>query len=553
MRRLILAVYLCFFAFLFVPQVLADSVINFQADYLINQDGTILVKEKIIYDFTEPRHGIYRQIPYLKINQEGKQFKLDLIDFKVNYPFTTSIENNQIKLKIGEADKTLIGRQTYIIEYLIKGGLTYFSDHDELYWNVTGLEWEVPILSTQANIYLPKAVEDRQIKLQCFTGPKGSTQALCDQGFSQNQAQFQSQIPLSPGSGLTIVFGFPKDLVAVLEPVSYTPFWQTGLGKVIKTILAVSFLLAIVFWYLAYPVWIIIKWFRVGRDPKGIIGEASAWFSPPKIGKHELTPGEAGTLIDEKASFRELFGTIVDLARRGYFVIQERAKNDLYFIRRKNWSKDKNIQDYEKELLNSLFGSKTEIRIKGKKMLSAYSQLCESLYQTVVHLQLFPQNPSSIRIFYGVIAALAMSSANLFLLVVALIFGMAMPKKTALGVDTANMVKSLRNFLISQDRQLAFQAQKQLLFEKLLPYAIVFGVEKIWAKRFAEFDLKTPDWYESQTGTRFNTLVLANSLGRSFNTMTSSMTTTSSSSGFSSGFSGGSSGGGGGGGGGGSW
>ena len=99
MRRLILAVYLCFFAFLFVPQVLADSVINFQADYLINQDGTILVKEKIIYDFTEPRHGIYRQIPYLKINQEGKQFKLDLIDFKVNYPFTTSIENNQIKLK----------------------------------------------------------------------------------------------------------------------------------------------------------------------------------------------------------------------------------------------------------------------------------------------------------------------------------------------------------------------------------------------------------------------------------------------------------------------
>ena len=198
-------------------------------------------------------------------------------------------------------------------------------------------------------------------------------------------------------------------------------------------------------------------------------------------------------------------------------------------------------------------GSKTEIRIKGKKMLSAYSQLCESLYQTVVHLQLFPQNPSSIRIFYGVIAALAMSSANLFLLVVALIFGMAMPKKTALGVDTANMVKSLRNFLISQDRQLAFQAQKQLLFEKLLPYAIVFGVEKIWAKRFAEFDLKTPDWYESQTGTRFNTLVLANSLGRSFNTMTSSMTTTSSSSGFSSGFSGGSSGGGGGGGGGGSW
>ena len=552
MRKLYLVIFFSLFFWL-APIVSAESVLNFQADYWIQENGTIKVKEQIEYDFSVARHGIYRTIPYLKTNSQGKQFKLELTDFKVNQPFSTSVENNQVKLKIGEANRTIVGQQTYIIEYLVKGGLTYFSDHDELYWNITGNDWEVPILKTSANIYLPTAIESNQIKLQCYTGLKGSTETLCNQNYQNNQAVFQSQLPLSPGSGLTIVFSFPKGLVAVLEPTPYTPFWQTAFGKILTLILAISFLLVIVFWYLVYPVWIIIKWFRVGRDPVATVGEATAWFSPPKVGKHELTPGEAGTLIDEKVAFREMFATIIDLARRGYFVIKEKTKDDFYFIHKTDWTTDKQLLDYEKELLVNLFGTKTEIRLKNKKMLTAYTKLSEQLYQVVVHRQLFLQNPNSIRIFYGVIAVLALSSANLFLVVVAIIFGMAMPKKTLLGVNAANMVKSLHHFLVSQDRQLAFQAQKQLLFEKLLPYAIVLGVEKIWAKRFAKFDLKSPDWYQSQTGSNFNSLVLANSLNHSFNTMQSTMTPTSSSSGFSSGFSGGSSGGGGGGGGGGSW
>jgi uncharacterized membrane protein len=100
---------------------------------------------------------------------------------------------------------------------------------------------------------------------------------------------------------------------------------------------------------------------------------------------------------------------------------------------------------------------------------------------------------------------------------------------------------------------LEFQADKQLMFERLLPFAIVFGVEKIWAKRFESLNITQPTWYRSYSLTNFNSYLLVNSLNSSMRSLATAATPTRSSTGYSSGFSGGFSGGGGGGGGGGSW
>ena len=556
MRRFVFIIGLVFALFL-VPQVKAEQVNSFEANYYVQKDGSVKVIEEIKYFFTQPRHGIFRTIPFLKTNQDKQTYKLDLNNFSVNHPFSQSIENNQIKLKIGEADKTITGEQTYIIEYQIKGGLTYFSDHDEFYWNVNGNDWEVPILSIEARVHFPQELSQSAIKTQCYTGRAGSKEQACEITNNNQTTVFIVSRPLGAGEGLTLVYGFPKNLVAKLEPKPYTPFWQSSFGQFLKAIFLILFSLGMLFWYIGYPIWIIIKWFSSGRDPKSSIGQASAWFSIPKVNKHELSPAEAGTLIDEQVAMREFFATLVDLARRGYLVIEERTKNNFFLLKnQKNPPKD-SLRSYEAKLINNLFAEKTEIKVKDTKIYTALTKFNNQLYSRVVDLALFPKNPQSIRIFYGVMAVLALMSANIFLFVVSLVFGMQMPKKTVLGADTANMVKALKSFITSQERQLTFQADKQVLFEKMLPFAIAFGVEKIWAKRFSKFDLKNPDWYQSHTGQQFNSLVLANSLKRSFTSMQSSMTSTTSSSGFSSGFSSGggsgSSGGGGGGGGGGSW
>src|SRR5690606_4162418 len=107
-----------------------------------------------------------------------------------------------------------------------------------------------------------------------------------------------------------------------------------------------------------------------------------------------------------------------------------------------------------------------------------------------------------------------------------------------------------RNFLKSQERQLEFQAKNQLMFEKLLPYAIAFGVEKVWAERFKDLNLKQPEWYVSSTHTGFNTAAFTSNLNSSLSSFNSAANPPASSSGFSSGSGGGGSSGGGGGGGG---
>jgi len=131
------------------------------------------------------------------------------------------------------------------------------------------------------------------------------------------------------------------------------------------------------------------------------------------------------------------------------------------------------------------------------------------------------------------------------------IFGRKSAKRTLLGVEKYSEAASLLNFLKSQDEQLNFQSKNKMFFEKLLPYAAGFGVEKVWAERFKDISVQKPDWYE---GDNFSNILFIGALTSNISgSVKSSMSPTRSSSGFSSGFSSGSSGGGGGGGGGGSW
>lgn len=555
------AIIALFLLFIFATiSVSAQERINsFKSDVRVNKDGTINVREEIVYDFGSIyRHGIFRNIPFIKKNKDGKKYLLEstverVIDEKrTPYKYTISKNGENLDIKIGDPDVTITGVNTYIIEYEVKGAITYFSDNDELYWNATGNEWQVPIDEATTIILLPEQVASEKVRLTCYTGSFGSTGSDCSSAYDGGRATFGSSQPFSSGEGLTVVVGFPKNLVAVVEPKPYVPFWETWHGRIIIFLIVSMLIIASVLWYVVYPVWIIIKWFKYGRDPKVAEGPVSAWFDPPKTASGRLlTPGETGTLIDEHAEQKDVSAMMVDLARRGFLKIEERKKKDFYLISRgKN---QRGLLPFEKTMMNEVFDGEKEVRLKNEHLYTTVEKAKTELYDELVKEKFFPKNPHSIRTFYTVITILALTTFNLPLFLISIIFGRSMPAKTILGAQAANVAKSLRNFLSSQERQLEFQAKKQLMFEKLLPYAVAFGVEKIWAQRFKDIDLKEPDWYSGYDRARFNSVVFAGSLNSSLNSLSSAATPTSSSSGFSSGFSGGSSGGGGGGGGGGSW
>ncbi len=563
-KKILLSLFIFIGVFLFLPQfivVKAEQIQNFDSTITINKDATIVVSEKIVYDFGDlEKHGIYREIPSIKTNAAGKKFKLEYSNFSVvdelgkTYQFSKTSSDEIVRLKIGDPNRTITGVHTYIISYKVAGALTYFSDHDEFYWNVTGNSWPAPITNYTSQVELPTGVTEADVNATCYTGPIGSTEKNCLISKKNNSVLFIGQTGLQANEGFTIVIGIPIGNVAVVEPKGVVNFWETPIGKMVKTFLIIAAAIAGLFWYLIYPIWIPIKWYLYGRDPSTSSGPVQAWFDPPKAKNGRLlTPEEVGGLVDENVDYRDLSGMIVYLAQKGFLRIEEREKKDFYLVKRKNYASDTSLLAHQKYFLEKLFADEDEVRIKDAKLYDSVQKTTGMIYTDLVTQNFFPKNPNSTRIFYSVIGGLALPTLNLLLAFCAFAFGRNMPKKTAIGAEAANVAKSLKNFLTSQERQLAFQAKNQMMFEKLLPYAIAFGVEKIWAKRFEDIKMRQPDWYHGYGGGYYTSSVWVSSMNSSFSSFRSAATPTSSSSGFSSGFSGGSSGGGGGGGGGGSW
>ncbi len=64
-------------------------------------------------------------------------------------------------------------------------------------------------------------------------------------------------------------------------------------------------------------------WWNKGRDPR--LRPIAAQYEPPD----QLSPGEVGTLIDNSVDMRDITASIVDLAVRGYLVIEEKKVDHL--------------------------------------------------------------------------------------------------------------------------------------------------------------------------------------------------------------------------------
>lgn len=549
----------------------SEHIETYDSHVVIQKDGTIAVTETIDYFFESAKHGIYRDIPVIKTNDNGKKYEMTLTDVSVKddqgkpYNYTESRNGDNEELKIGDANQTITGAHEYVISYDVAGALTYFTDHDELYWNSIGDQWTVPITKAATTVTLPETIPEANLQVSCFVGAQGATGTDCSMSKVGTDVVVEVDRALDAGEGATVVVGFPKGIVAVLNPKEVVPFFATLAGKVTLVLLAIFGLL----WYIVTPILVIRKWWVSGRDPKPTMGEVSAWFSPPKTKDlRELTPAETGTLVDESADFKDIYASIVDLARRGYMkIIETSAKGrsafggktiQYDFQKQKEWDAkaDKTIQPFETTLLDAIFedAKADRVSLKDLDLQITFETVKKQLYASLVEGGFFAENPQSVRTKYYVLAVFAFITGNLILFLVALIFGKNMPRKTQAGADAAAVARSLRNFLVSQDRELAFQAKNQMMFEKLLPYAVAFGVEVIWAKRFADMALKQPNWYVSTNRGAFNAVVFSNALGRSMSTSVASFIASKSSNGFSSGFGGGGfSGGGGGGGGGGSW
>jgi uncharacterized membrane protein len=561
-----------FFLFILAKPVFAQAVINdFSAEIKINNDSSLEITETINYDFgADEKHGIYRDI-YYKYKLASGNFKLGLSDISVTdeknqpYMFSVSDQGNFKRIKIGDPNQTTLGVKIYKIKYKIRRAINFFADHDELYWNVTGNDWQLPIKQVKAEVALPQSINETELKTQCFAGPAASDKTCLSQRYlysgegQVSSVSFISDI-LNSGEGLTIVVGLPKGvikkpsaIITILETIKDN--WIVGLPIIIF----------IIMFYL---------WYKRGRDPRGR-GTIIAQFEAPD----NLTPAEVGTLIDEFAQNRDISSQIIYLAVNGYLKINRLEKKGLFgsedFELAKLKNEDGLKNEFEKKLFSSLFkygDDKVLLSDLKEKFYKDLVVIKKDIYQAMAEKGYFTANPEKVRKIYlaigvGVlllswffgslfgwlgIVSLAVSGGIIIL------FGFFMPEKTIKGVSAKEHILGLKLYLkVAEQDRINFHnapAKNPQLFEKLLPYAMVLGVEKEWAKKFEGIYNAQPSWYNDPSGSYFSAMLLTNSLNN-FSTHANSAIASapSSAAGGGSGFSGGGVGGGFGGGGGGSW
>lgn len=548
------------------------TITNFHSDIQLNADGSYQVSETIEVRFHRQRHGIYREIPYIYIDELGDEMRtpLDVISVtKENgEEWETLIEygSNTVYIRIGSPDYFVDGRQVYKITYLVENALLYFEDHDELYWNVTGNEWVASIENASATVHLPPGSSSKLKQGSCYTGAYGGNTGNCNFRKTEDGAEFYTTSILRGYEGFTIAFGYDKGITAM--PTSWQRFiWWLNLRE------NWVFAIPIVLFFIMF-----IAWFLRGRDPK-VRQALMVQYEPAKHDGKFLSPAESGTIIDEKLDSRDITAAIIGLAQQGYIKIKESTeKGDDYTLTKLEKSKE-GLTKFEKDLLDDIFSSSDTKSLSSlkNKFYSNLPSLKKTIYKSLLDKNYFVKNPDTVRQKYLSYAVLLVIGGFIFSMIFCdgyefkgifafvlaaipvFVFGRIMPAKTRRGAEAYMDTLGFQEFMNRADKDMLERLGEKDLFYKFLGYAIALDVADQWAKAFEGIYMEPPDWYvpyHSYTAFHYASFARqVNNFGTNFSKAIYSAPRSSGSGGSSSGFSsgGGFSGGGFGGGGGGSW
>ncbi|PJJ73534.1 putative membrane protein DUF2207 [Diaminobutyricimonas aerilata] len=515
---------------------------SFAAEYELSraQDGTsrLSTVETIVAVFPEfdQNRGIIRAIPdsYQGIPLYTEvESVTDAAGEAV--PFGESEAGDFIELALG-TDEFVHGEQTYVISYEQQNVVGAFEDtaSDEFYWDVNGTGWEQPFGEVSARVTVaPELVDALSGATACYSGAQGDT-TQCEITGADDGTFTASVTDLAPGETLTFAIGFDAGTFVPGEPEptvfdGEVPWWT-------NLIVALFAIASVVLLGLS-----ILSRVRASRANRP--GTIVPQYSVPDglnvmVAAHLV--GRAATAIPAQlvslAVRRRL--RILDYPVSG----RSGAEYSLQFL------DERLTDDLERRLLKVLFGKKrTAGRVKelgphdtdlgdgaARVIARAQALLIEGgLHEAgqrrsggigiSVTLFLLPAIMFLALVGASFAGAIPVWSIAVFVLqalafLASLFFIPRPPRLTALGREHRDYLLGMRMYLelAEQDRMRMLQSpegaqrvdigdtrQVVKLYEKLLPFAVIWGVEDAWAKELeitARAAGESPDWFVSTDG-----------------------------------------------------
>ena len=541
------------------------SIERFDARILVNRDASIDVTESITARFVGSYNGLFRTIPIKYRNAQGLNWTLGVSlqsardDAGHNLRTETTREGANLKYKVwipGAVNAT----RTLVLRYHATNGLRFFDEHDELYWNVTGDAWEVPIGAATAEIELPAGATG--LRAIAFNGMYGSTARDARITIDGPVVRITMPHTLEYHEGLTAVVGWDKGLVTA--PTVTDRAMETATSNWPLLIPIPVFLF--VFW----------RWWRRGRDPRQ--RPIAVQYEPPA----GMSPGEAGTLLDNTVDMRDITATLVDLAVRGFLRIEEQQNPKLFglfgggtsytLLRLKPAD---GLAGHERAVFDGIFSHGDHVPLDELKdeFYTRLGPIRDAIYDQLKGSGFYQNRPDKVKQVWlgcgiGIAILIGVGGAFVaaaFLLtpvsfeiaaivsgIILVIFAQIMPARTEAGTRTLEHVLGFEEFLrrVESDNLKRVIVGHPELFDKYLPYAMAFGVERQFARAFEGIYTQAPQWYVGPSMMNFNVGHFSSSMSH-LSTVASTTMSSSPRSSSGSGFGGGGSSGGGGGGGGG--
>lgn len=573
--------------------------------------GTLAIREQLTVDFSDYNHGILRALPerYNSMPQHIHVLAVSRDGSKEQY--STYKSNSNLVLKIGNPNSTITGLHHYEIDYRVTNVIRIVGSHAELNWNVNGTGWQQQFLHVSAQLHVPANLQNKLSSARCFTGQVNSTQSDCLVTTNKDGFTYTSTHTLSGGETLTfnniVPAGYFKaptladrwdDYKSALIPAVAVPLvallvmgrvWlrrgrdAKGRGTIVpeygppdnlkpaevdvimrnklgKNAISATIIDLAIRGYLKIQ----------EGETNGVLG----------LGKHktysfvrQATPAEGelqgyeaqvlAGIFDTSAatSVKALLGSFKGLTKGSNSALLKLFTGSQTAV---SSSQQANV------------GQVVEMNSLRNTFYTTAQSVRQSIPKSLASSGYFVSNPATAgNVWLGLGFAaifgsffLIQLSIGLFIGVllaglIIIVFAWLMPSRTSKGAVAKDAAEGLKLYLntaekdriaMLQSPNAPYAAQSTEptktveLFEKLLPYAMVLGVEKQWAKQFESIYTTPPDWYSGNWST-FNALYFTDSLSNSVSAMNSSFAAPSSSSSGSSG----SAGGGGGGGGGGGW
>lgn len=340
MKKLLIVVALALVLLCLPTAATADEaydILSHDVHITVSENNVIDVVERMVYDFTQERHGIYYNLQYKGIASRyiddqwvDTKYDLRVFDFNViGNNFTTSKEDGFLIAKIGDADKYVFGEQEYIITYKVDMGDNGYDEFDEFYRNIINCAYGDTIDSASFIIEFPKSFDEKLVGVSMGQyGSAGTNDVSWE--VDGNTLKGHTLRTMVGGESLTVRIEFPDDYFVGESNGQQT--WD----YVVYGVAGLSVLLALILWLI------------FGRD--SVIYPTVEFYAPDG-----MTSAEAGYIIDGCVDDKDVLSLLMYWADKGYMKITEVDKKEFEFTKLKELPSD--AKTFEKTMFTKLFAN----------------------------------------------------------------------------------------------------------------------------------------------------------------------------------------------------